>query len=138
LARSPNQAERRGHASKAQSNAGLGALIRDTTRLWRRHGLMLWELSVAEPRYRAVLEVGGVFRDGGRRTVWSQPPKREYLAGALPAGRRRGLEERSHQVHHHPWRTPAEIEELVCELRRGQRNRASGCFRCAGAVSRVN
>jgi integrase/recombinase XerD len=39
LARSPNQAERRGHASKAQSDAGLGAVIRDTTRLWRRHGL---------------------------------------------------------------------------------------------------
>jgi transposase InsO family protein len=30
-----------------------------------------------------------------------------------------GLEERSHQVHHHPWRIPAEAEELVCELRRG-------------------
>jgi hypothetical protein len=39
LARSPNQAERRGHTSKAQSDAGLGAVIRDTTRLWRRHGL---------------------------------------------------------------------------------------------------
>ena len=30
-----------------------------------------------------------------------------------------GLEDRSHQVHHHPWRIPAEVEELVCELRRG-------------------
>jgi hypothetical protein len=39
LARTPNQAERRGHTSKAQSDAGLGAVIRDTTRLWRRHGL---------------------------------------------------------------------------------------------------
>jgi integrase/recombinase XerD len=35
----PNQVERRGHTSKAQSDAGLGAVIRDTTRLWRKHGL---------------------------------------------------------------------------------------------------
>jgi transposase InsO family protein len=30
-----------------------------------------------------------------------------------------GLEDRSHQVHDHPWRIPAEIEEAICELRRG-------------------
>jgi transposase InsO family protein len=30
-----------------------------------------------------------------------------------------GLEDRSHQVHHHPWRIPAQIEELICELWRG-------------------
>jgi len=30
-----------------------------------------------------------------------------------------GLEDRSHQVHHHPWRIPAGAEELICELRRG-------------------
>jgi transposase InsO family protein len=30
-----------------------------------------------------------------------------------------GLEDRSHRVHDHPWRIPAEVEELVCELRRG-------------------
>jgi transposase InsO family protein len=30
-----------------------------------------------------------------------------------------GLEDRSHQVHHHPWRIPAEVEEGICELRRG-------------------
>jgi len=29
-----------------------------------------------------------------------------------------GLEDRSHQVHHHPWRIPAEVEGLICELRR--------------------
>ncbi len=39
MARTPNQAERRGHTSKAQSDAGLGAVIRDTTRMWRRHRL---------------------------------------------------------------------------------------------------
>jgi transposase InsO family protein len=30
-----------------------------------------------------------------------------------------GLEDRSHQVRAHPWRIPAEIEEAICELRRG-------------------
>ena len=29
----------RGQAAKAQSNSGLAAVIRDTTRLWRKHGL---------------------------------------------------------------------------------------------------
>jgi integrase/recombinase XerD len=39
LARTLNQAERRGHASKTQSQTGLAAVIRETTRLWRRHDL---------------------------------------------------------------------------------------------------
>ena len=81
---------------------------------------MLWELSVAEQRYRAVLEVGagvpvtevaeryGVSRQSVH--TWLVRYQREGVAG---------LEDRSHQVHHHPWRIPAEIEELVCELRRG-------------------
>ena len=30
-----------------------------------------------------------------------------------------GLEDRSHQVHYHPWRIPGEVEEAICELRRG-------------------
>jgi hypothetical protein len=30
-----------------------------------------------------------------------------------------GLEDRSHRVRNHPWRIAAEVEELVCELRRG-------------------
>jgi Homeodomain-like domain len=29
-----------------------------------------------------------------------------------------GLSDRSRQVHSHPWRIPAEVEELICELRR--------------------
>jgi transposase InsO family protein len=29
-----------------------------------------------------------------------------------------GLEDRSHRVHHHPWRIPADAEELICELQR--------------------
>jgi transposase len=80
---------------------------------------MLWELSVAEQRYRAVLEAGiGVpvtevaERYGvSRQTVhtWLVRYRQEGIAG---------LEDRSHRVHHHPWRIPAEVEELICELRR--------------------
>jgi transposase InsO family protein len=81
---------------------------------------MLWELSVAEQRYRAVLEVGigvpvaevaeryGVSRQSVH--TWLVRYRQEGIAG---------LEDRSHQVHDHPWRIPAEIEEAICELRRG-------------------
>jgi transposase len=81
---------------------------------------MLWELSVAEQRYRAVLEVGIGFpvtevaeRYGvSRQSVhtWLVRYRQEGIAG---------LEDRSHQVHHHPWRIAAGVEELICELRRG-------------------
>jgi len=81
---------------------------------------MLWELSVTEQRYRAVLEVGtgvpvtevaeryGVSRQSVH--TWLLRYRQEGIAG---------LEDRSHQVHAHPWRIPAEIEEAICELRRG-------------------
>src|SRR6266568_5588394 len=81
---------------------------------------MLWELSVSEQRYRAVLEVGagipvtevaeryGVSRQSVH--TWLLRYRREGIAG---------LEDRSHRVHDHPWRIAAEVEELVCELRRG-------------------
>ena len=81
---------------------------------------MLWELSVSEQRYRAVLEVGagipvtevaeryGVSRQSVH--TWLLRYRREGIAG---------LEGRSHRVHNHPWRIAAEVEELVCELRRG-------------------
>ena len=81
---------------------------------------MLWELSVAEQRYRAVLEVGvgvpvtelaeryGVSRQSVH--TWLVRYRQEGIAG---------LEDRSHQGHHHPWRIPAEAEEVICELRRG-------------------
>src|SRR5260370_32594583 len=81
---------------------------------------MLWELSVTEQRYRAVLEVGtgvpvtevaeryGVSRQSV--LTWLLRYRQEGIAG---------LEDRSHQVHAHPWRIPAEIEEAIRELRRG-------------------
>jgi transposase len=82
--------------------------------------LMLWELSVTEQRYRVVLEVrAGILvtevaeRYGvSRQSVhtWLLRYRREGIAG---------LGDRSHRVHNHPWRIAAEVEELVCELRRG-------------------
>jgi transposase len=80
---------------------------------------MLWELSVAEQRYRAVLEVGigvpvtevaeryGVSRQSVH--TWVQRYRLEGITG---------LQDRSHRVRAHPWRIPAEVEEAVCELRR--------------------
>jgi len=80
---------------------------------------MLWELSVAEQRYRAVLEAASgvpvtevAERYGvSRRSVhtWLVRYRREGIAG---------LEDRSHHVHHHPWRIPTRVEQLICELRR--------------------
>src|SRR5215470_14187739 len=80
---------------------------------------MLWERSVTEQRYRAVLEVGagvpvtevadryGVSRQSVH--TWLQRYRREGIAG---------LEDRSHRVRDHPWRIPAGVEEAICELRR--------------------
>jgi transposase InsO family protein len=81
---------------------------------------MLWELSVAEQRYRAVLEVGaGVpVTEVAERYGVSRQSVHTWLARYRQEGIA-GLEDRSHQVHHHPWRIPAEIEEAICELRRG-------------------
>ena len=80
---------------------------------------MLWELSVVEQRYRAVLEVrAGVSvvevaeRYGVRRETvhrWLRRFAEEGLAG---------LEDRSHRPREHPWRLPAELEARICELRR--------------------
>ncbi len=80
---------------------------------------MLWELRVAEQRYRAVLEAGSgvpVTEVAGRYGVsrqsvhtWLQRYRQEGISG---------LEDRSHRVHDHPWRIAAEVEEAICELRR--------------------
>src|SRR5215469_16254093 len=80
---------------------------------------MLWELSVTEQIYRAVLEVGagvpvtevaeryGVSRQSVQ--TWLRRYRQEGIAG---------LEDRSHRLHGHPWRIPAVVEEAICELRR--------------------
>jgi transposase len=100
---------------------------------------MLWELSVAEQRYRAVLEVGSgvpVAEVAGRYGV-SRQSVHTWLVRYRQEGAA-GLEDRSHRVHHHRWRIPAEIEELICELRRGHPKwgRSSWCLRWAAAAIR--
>ncbi len=84
--------------------------------------LMLWELSVTEQRYRAVLEVLAgipVTEVAGRYGV-SRQSVHAWLARYREEGPP-GLEDRSHQVHAHPWQIPAELESAVCELRRAHR-----------------
>ena len=76
--------------------------------------LMLWELSVTEQRYRAVLEVMAgipVTEVAGRYGVSRQSVHawlRRYRDEGPP-----GLADRSHQVHHHPWQIPAGLESPV-------------------------
>ena len=81
---------------------------------------MLWELSVTEQRYRAVLEAGaGVpVTEVAERYGVSRQSVHTWLVRYRQDGIA-GLEDRSHQVHYHPWRIPAQVEELICELRRG-------------------
>ena len=84
--------------------------------------LMLWELSVTEQRYRAVLEVMAgvpVTEVAGRYGV-SRQSVHAWLARYRDEGPP-GLEDRSHQVHAHPWQIPAELESAICELRRRHR-----------------
>src|SRR5260370_6834229 len=80
---------------------------------------MLWELSVAEQRYRAVLEAGaGVpVTEVAERYGVSRQSVHTWLGRYRQDGIT-GLKNRSHQVHNHPWRIPAEVEEMICELRR--------------------
>ena len=83
---------------------------------------MLWELSVTEQRYRAVLEVLAkvpVIEVAERYGVSRQSVHtwlRRYRGEGPP-----GLEDRSHKVRAHPWQIPAELESAICELRRAHR-----------------
>ena len=84
--------------------------------------LMLWELSVTEQRYRAVLEVlaGVPVTEAAERYGVSRQSVHAWLARYRDEGPP-GLADRSHQVHAHPWQIPAELESAVCELRRAHR-----------------
>ena len=80
---------------------------------------MLRELSVAEQRYRAVLEVAAgvpVTEVAGRYGV-SRQSVHAWLRRYRDEGPS-GLTDRSHRVHHHPWQIPAAVESAICELRR--------------------
>src|SRR5215471_5109527 len=80
---------------------------------------MLWELNVVEQRYRAVVEVlsgAPVIEVAERYGVARQTVHRwvaRYRAEGLD-----GLADRSHAPRQHPWRIGAEVEALICELRR--------------------
>ena len=77
--------------------------------------LMLWELSVTEQRYRAVLEVMAgvpVTEVAGRYGV-SRQSVHAWLRRYRDEGPQ-GLEDRSHKVHAHPWQIPAELESASC------------------------
>jgi len=80
---------------------------------------MLWELSVTEQRYRAVLEVraGVPVTEVAERYGVSRQSVHAWLRRYRDEGPS-GLAERSHKVRHHPWQIPAEVESAVCELRR--------------------
>ena len=84
--------------------------------------LMLWELSVTEQRYRAVLEVmaGIPVTEVAERYGVSRQSVHAWLGRYRDEGPP-GLEDRSHKVHQHPWQIPAELEAAVCELRRAHR-----------------
>jgi transposase InsO family protein len=84
--------------------------------------LMLWELSVTEQRYRAVLEVlaGVPVTEVADRYGVSRQSVHAWLGRYRDEGPP-GLPDRSHRVLHHPWQIPAELEAAVCELRRAHR-----------------
>ena len=83
---------------------------------------MLWELSVTEQRYRAVLEVraGVPVTEVAERYGVSRQSVHAWLRRYRDEGPS-GLADRSHMVRRHPWQIPAELESAVCELRRAHR-----------------
>jgi transposase InsO family protein len=80
---------------------------------------MLWELSVTEQRYRAVLEVkaGVPVTEVAERYGVSRQSVHAWLRRYRDEGPP-GLADRSHKVCHHPWQIPADVESAICELRR--------------------
>jgi transposase len=83
---------------------------------------MLRELNVVEQRYRAVLEVLSgtpVIEVADRYGVARQTVHRwmsRYRSGGIV-----GLADRSHAPKRHPRQTAAEVEAVICELRRAHR-----------------
>src|SRR5215472_7179052 len=80
---------------------------------------MLWELSVTEQRYRAVLEViaGVPVTEVAERYGVSRQSVHAWLRRYRDEGPS-GLADRSHKVRQHPWQIDAELEAVICELRR--------------------
>jgi transposase InsO family protein len=80
---------------------------------------MLWELSVTEQRYRAVLEVraGLPVTEVAERYGVSRQSVHAWLRRYRDEGPS-GLADRSHKVRHHPWQIAPEVETAICEMRR--------------------
>ena len=80
---------------------------------------MLRELNVVEQRYRAVVEVlsGTPVIEVAERYGVARQTVHRWLARYRAEGLD-GLADRSHAPRQHPWRIAAEIEALICELRR--------------------
>jgi transposase len=76
---------------------------------------MLWELSVTEQRYRAVLEViaGVPVTEVADRYGVSRQSVHAWLRRYRAEGPS-GLADRSHKVHQHPWQIPPDEESAVC------------------------
>src|SRR6266496_1201583 len=83
---------------------------------------MLRELNVVEQRYRAVLEVlsGMPVTEVAERYGVARQTVHRWMA-RYQAGGIDGLTERSHAPKRHPWQTPAQVEAMICELRRAHR-----------------
>jgi transposase len=79
---------------------------------------MLRELKVVEQRYQAVLQVldGTPVTEAERFGVARQTVHR-WLARYRESGIG-GLADRSHAPKAHPWRISAEVEAVICDLRR--------------------
>src|SRR5215831_13351992 len=83
---------------------------------------MLRELNVVEQSYHAILDVlpgAPVIEVAERYGVVRQTVHRwmaRYRAEGLD-----GLADRSHAPRQHPWRIPAQVEAVICDLRRTHR-----------------
>ena len=84
--------------------------------------VMLRELKVVEQRYRAVLEVldGTPVTEVAERFGVARQTVHRWVARYRDGGID-GLADRSHAPKAHPWRISAEVEAVICDLRRSHR-----------------
>src|SRR5215471_1335593 len=83
---------------------------------------MLRELKVVEQRYRAVLQVldGIPVTEVAERFGVARQTVHRWVARYRDSGID-GLTDRSHAPKEHPWRISAQLEAVICELRRAHR-----------------
>ena len=83
---------------------------------------LLRELNVVEQRYRAVLEVlsGIPVTEVAERYGVARQTVHRWMSRYQTDGIS-GLAERSHAPKRHPWQIPAQVEAVICDLRRTHR-----------------